>query len=187
MEENEIKGRKVAINLVSANVFGLVLMVVVAIVLLVPFFCIWGGEPLVGLVESPLRAFGFFVACLVGIVVHELIHGITWAHYAEGGWKSISFGVLWKMLTPYCHCDVPLEKRGYMMGALMPLVVLGILPGAAGIAIGSLALVIWGIIFISAAAGDIWMAWLMSKEPSDCLFLDHPSEAGFYVIERNGK
>lgn len=42
------------------------------------------------------------------------------------------------LLTPYCHCDVPLSKRAYIAGALMPLIVLGILPGIVGVVIGSL-------------------------------------------------
>lgn len=185
MDDKEMKRRKVAINLVQANVFGIVLMVISAIVLLVPFFMIWGDTFPTEINYTPLESGLYLVAFVIGIVVHELIHGLTWAQYAKGGWKSISFGVIWKMLTPYCHCDVPLNKRAYMMGALMPLLVLGVLPGMAGVAFGSLPLVIWGIIFISAAAGDIWMAWLLSKEDAECLFLDHPSEAGFYVLDKN--
>ena len=41
MEENEVKGRKVAIDIVKANIFAVVIMVVAAIVFLVPFFRIW--------------------------------------------------------------------------------------------------------------------------------------------------
>ena len=41
----------------------------------------------------------------------------------------------------------------------------------------------WGIFFIAAAAGDIWMTWLLTKEDPKLLVLDHPSEAAFYVID----
>ena len=44
MEENEVKGRKVAIDIVKANIFAVVIMVVAAIVFLVPFFWIWAGK-----------------------------------------------------------------------------------------------------------------------------------------------
>ena len=37
----EIKGRKVAIDIVKANVFAVVIMLVAAIVFLIPFFLIW--------------------------------------------------------------------------------------------------------------------------------------------------
>ncbi len=61
MSDMEEQGRKVSIDIVKANIFACVILVVSAIVFLVPFFWIWKD----------------------------------------------SFGVIWKMLTPYCHCDEP--------------------------------------------------------------------------------
>jgi len=183
-ENNENKGRKVAIDIVKANVFAFVIMVVSAIVFLVPFFLIWKDKkPLFshdGGFGSIIWVFGLVLA---GIVVHELIHGLTWAHFARNGWKSISFGVMWKMLTPYCHCNEPMRIYGYMAGAMMPCIVLGIIPAVVALCIGNLPLLVWGIFFISAAAGDIWMTWLLTKEKPDSLVLDHPTEAGFYIID----
>jgi hypothetical protein len=60
---------------------------------------------------------GFIVLiALTGIILHELIHGITWAKYTKDGFKSIRFGVLWKFLTPYCHCKEPLLVKHYIIG-----------------------------------------------------------------------
>ena len=44
MEENEVQGRKVAIDIEKANIFGLWIMVISGIIFLVPFFIIWGGK-----------------------------------------------------------------------------------------------------------------------------------------------
>ena len=41
MTMDEIKGRKVAIDIVKANVFAVVIMVVAAVAFLIPFFLIW--------------------------------------------------------------------------------------------------------------------------------------------------
>jgi hypothetical protein len=184
MEEQEVKGRMVAIDIVKANIFAVVIMVVAAIVFLVPFFWIWKDKKPI---DELLGGFGdwsiTFILVIVGIVVHELIHGLTWACYAKSGWKSISFGVMWKLLTPYCHCDEPMRIHGYMMGAMMPCVILGIIPAVAALFIGSLPMLAWGILFIAAAAGDIWMTWLLTKENPKSMVLDHPSEAGFYIID----
>ena len=49
--------------------------------------------------------------------------------------------------------------------------------------IGNLPLLAWGLFFIAAAAGDIWMTWLLTKEDSKSMVLDHPTEAGFYIID----
>jgi hypothetical protein len=40
-----------------------------------------------------------------------------------------------------------------------------------------------GLILISGATGDFWMIWLTLKEDPKALFLDHPSVAGFFVID----
>ena len=178
------KGRKVAIDIVKANIFAVAIMIVAAIVLLVPFFLIWAGrKPMMEMLGSGTQWIVAFVAMFIGIVVHELIHGITWACYAPSGWKSISFGVMWKLLTPYCHCDEPMHIPGYMMGAMMPCVILGVIPSIVAMFIGNLPLLAWGILFIAAAAGDIWMTWLLTKENPKSMVLDHPSEAGFYVFD----
>jgi len=182
-EQNEKNRRKVAISIEKANIFALVIMVVAGIVLAVPFFLIWGNKLSAEEIMNSATWIGFFIAMLAGVVVHELIHGITWAFFAPSGWRSISFGVLWKLLTPYCHCDEPMRISAYMWGAMMPCIVLGVVPGLLSLCTGSLVLLLWGIIFIAAAAGDIWMTWLLTKEKPDSLVLDHPSEAGFYVYD----
>ena len=186
IEENEVKGRKVAIDIVKANIFAVVIMVVSAIVFLVPFFWIWAEKKPIGELLGGIGDWGTaFILMFVGIVVHELIHGLTWACFAKSGWKSISFGVMWKLLTPYCHCDEPMNIPGYMMGAMMPCIILGVIPAVVALFIGSLPMLAWGVFFIAAAAGDIWMTWLLTKENPKCLVLDHPSEAGFYIIDED--
>ena len=184
IENIDEKGRKVTIDLLKVNIFAVAIMIVAEIVLIVPFFLIWGGrKPTMELIGSPTQWAILAMTSIVGIVLHELIHGITWAFYAPSGWKSISFGVMWMMLTPYCHCDEPMHISGYMMGAMMPCVVLGIIPSIVAMFIGYLPLLAWGVFFISAAAGDIWMTWLLTKENPKSMVLDHPSEAGFYIID----
>lgn len=179
-----MKRRKVAIDIVKANWFAMAIMAVSAIVFLVPFFLIWHSRKPIGDLFGGSGAWGLaLVLMVVGIAVHELIHGLTWACYAKRGWKSINFGVMWKLLTPYCHCDEPMRIPGYMMGAMMPCIILGVIPAITALFIGNLPLLVWGIFFIAAAAGDIWMTWLLTKEKPDSLVLDHPSEAGFYIIE----
>lgn len=186
MIDNEFKGRKVAINIVKANVFGVIIMVISAIVFLATFFLIWKDKKPVSELFGGFGDWSIaFILVIVGIVVHELIHGATWACFVKSGWKSIRFGVMWKLLTPYCHCNEPMKIHTYMLGAMMPCIILGIIPAIASLFIGSLPMLVWGVFFIAAAAGDIWMTWLLTKEDSKSLVLDHPSEAGFYILDSN--
>ena len=184
MEENKEIGRKVLINIVKANIFALIIMAVSTIVLVTLFFIIWKDHKSInGIFNFSVNGLVMIIGIFIGIVIHEYIHGLTWAYFAKSGWKSIKIGMIWKLLTPYCHCNEPMRIRNYRIGVIMPCLVLGIIPAIIALAIGSLSLLIWGIIFISVAAGDIWMTWLLNKEKSDSLVLDHPTEAGFYIIE----
>lgn len=190
-----LKERKMTVSLVWANVFCILLFVAAAFVAIVAWTLLWGKESLAftpcagvqspssGLLKSCVGPILFLVAMTVGIVVHELIHGLTWAFFAKAGWKSISFGVMWKMLTPYCHCSEPLKVKPYIWGALMPLIVLGVAPMLLGLIIRSGWLLAYGAVFVSAAAGDILVAWKLRYEPRDHEVLDHPTEAGCIIYE----
>lgn len=128
--------------------------------------------------------FSVFILFVLGIVVHELIHGITWVRFAKNGFKSIKFGILWKMLTPYCHCMEPLKVRQYRIGAITPAIFLCFIPSIITLIVGNLGLLIFGIFFTMAAAGDFLVIQMISKEKRDDLVEDHPSEAGCYIYRK---
>ena len=186
--EAELKARgyvseELTVGIGWANVFAILLAIPVLIVGLVLFFLYNKGREFTQVTLS-----GYIILILVLlalIVVHELLHGVTWAAFA--GWKNIQFGFMKQFLTPYCCCTAPLKKGPYILGALMPLVVLGIIPTVAGILWGSLAMLFMGVIMISSAAGDILVAakLLRYKSGSDeVLYYDHPTKAGGVVFRR---
>lgn len=107
------------------------------------------------------------------------------ALFASKGLKSIKFGILWKMLTPYCHCKEPLKIKEYIIALLAPLVILGLLPAIMSLFTGSAALLLIGMFFSVAAAGDIMIFLLIRKENPEDYVQDHPSEAGYYVFRKN--
>lgn len=125
-----------------------------------------------------------FGILILGILLHELIHGITWAKFAKEGFKSIKFGILWKMLTPYCHCKEALKVRHYIIGAITPAIIMGIVPSIIAIMIGSFELLIFGMFFTMAAGGDFLIINLIRKENNSDLVQDHPSEAGCYIYRK---
>lgn len=124
---------------------------------------------------------------ILGIVIHELIHGLTWSFFffTNKGFKSIKFGVLWKQLTPYCHCKAPLKVKHYMLGAIMPAIILGLIPAVYAILFGNFSLLVFGTFFTIAASGDILIVYLMRKENLESFVQDHPSECGYFVYEKN--
>ncbi|MGD2033811.1 MAG: DUF3267 domain-containing protein [Bacteroidales bacterium] len=186
---------KLTIDIVWANVFGLLIFIPVIIVYGLPFYIIWSD----GFTRSALTdfldtltmgevafgAFGMFLILIAGIVLHELIHGITWAIYAKKGFRSIRFGIMLKMLTPYCHCKEPLKVGQYIAGAIMPAVILGVVPAVAAIVTGHFGLLVFGIFFTAAACGDFLVINLLRKESTNSLVQDHPSEVGCYIYRED--
>ena len=141
MEQSGYTRHELTIDIGKANVF--------AIVLLVPLFLIGYGlnylvNHRIGFLD--INWLIFFVAFVVLIVTHELIHGACWSLFTPHHFKDIEFGIMKPSMTPYCTCLEPLNKGAYIFGTVMPLVLLGILPMAAGIAVDNSNILILGII-----------------------------------------
>jgi len=182
--ENYSKEAKI-IDLVKANVIALKYFALFIVIFALPYYLLWGfNSPSFLSENSILIAFISVIVILLGIVIHELIHGIFFALYASKGFKSIKFGILWKMLTPYCHCKEPLKIKHYIIALLAPLVLLGILPALISLVIGSIPLLAFGIFFSGSAAGDLMIYSLIKKENPEDFVQDHPSEAGYFIFRK---
>lgn len=195
-DKNELDGLKkemLIIDLVKANIFALFSMIPIVLIYGIPYYLIWSKNFTLVSFREIIRnnytgifsgTFSILLIMILGIVVHELIHGITWARFTKNGHKSIKFGVLWKMLTPYCHCKEPLLVKHYIIGAIMPAIILGFLPAIYSILTGNIGFLIFGIFFTMAALGDFMIIYLLRKENRNSFVLDHPSEAGCFVYRK---
>ena len=190
-EFDNYKKEKLTINLVWANVFGLLILIPIALIFGFPYYLLWHSNMEIkdfmdNLLpqDAALGGLSIFGILILGIIVHELIHGIVWSRFAKHGFKSIKFGVLWKMLTPYCHCKEPLKVKQYIWGAIAPAIILGFIPSVLAIWIGSFGMLVFGMFFTLAAAGDFLIINLIRKENKNDLVQDHPSEAGCYIYRK---
>lgn len=122
---------------------------------------------------------GFWIAVLLSVPVHEVLHGLGWMPSCKNGWKSIRFGVMMPSMTPYCNCKEAMRVKGYYLGLLMPVTVLGLLPSVIAAVTGSMLLLAIGLINIVFAGGDLAIALVIRKfAGKQALLLDHPSECG---------
>jgi len=165
----------------KVNGMALLLLVPILIVYLLPFLLIWDFETLKIGYKAFLKSILFIL--IGGIIFHELLHGITWAVFVKGGFKQLKFGINWRYLAPYAHFKKPLKIKIYLAGALMPLLVLGILPGIFGIILGNGFYLLFGIFFTWAAAGDILASIRLFQLPMNGLVQDHPDKLGFIIFK----
>jgi hypothetical protein len=169
-----------SVSLLKANVMMVYFAVPSVLLLGGVYVWIWGYHRLVWVLMGGYTV--SLIALLAGIVVHEAIHGITWKIAARKPASTIRFGFHWKTLTPYAHCRESMPAGAYRMGAVMPLLLLGVLPSVAAIVWGQGGLMAFGLFFTFAAGGDMLILWLIRDLPSDALVEDHPIRAGCSVL-----
>ena len=172
------------ISIVQANTLSVLIML--------PFLALaaWLYSPFIASGGSFFREVHFlllFAVFLVLLVAHECIHGLTWGFFAPDHFASISFGVIWNALTPYCTCNAPLKRWQYVLGAAMPTLVLG--PGltAAAAALSQNWLFLLAEILILGGGGDALIILTMLRyrpASGEVLCLDHPYECGFVAFEK---
>ena len=176
---------ELTIGIVRANVLTLVLGLPFVVVGVLAFFLAnHGRDVALGLAD---RSFLMIGLVLVLVVVHELIHGLTWSIFSAHHWADIEFGFMKEYLTPYCTAASPLPRGGYILGALMPMITLGLVPTIYAIATADLGLLVVGIIMTLAGGGDLLIVIELLRHKSraqDVLVYDHPTQAGAVVFER---
>ena len=123
----------------------------------------------------------FFVLSLIEmIVLHELIHGLFFALYAKNGFKRVKFGVMWKYLAPYCHCEEAIKAKQYGIVLLMPTILLGAIPFIVGFIISNMFIYFLGLMMIFGGIGDMIAFGLIKKVSAHTQVIDHSSKVGFF-------
>lgn len=189
MEKDGYKVENLFFSILLVNILGLLVILPINFLFLAVHYLFNDFVPNDN-TYSPYIGLIFIALMLLLIVVHELIHGITWGHFAAEGRKSIEFGVIWQALTPYCTCSSPLTKGEYIKGALMPTIVLGFIPGIIAAITGWVPLLILSQLMILAGAGDVLIvARLLLHRPKNAkvVYLDHPTECGLVAFVKNNE
>ena len=170
------------IDIGKANVFAIVLIFPLLIIGYGLYYLIYRNFRF-----SDFNLPVFAVSFIALIVVHELIHGVSWSFFTPHHFKDVEFGIMRPSMTPYCACLRPLKKGSYIFGAVMPLVLLGIIPMIVGIAIKNTNVLLLGIVMADAAAGDIMIVWRIlcyKTSAKEVVYMDHPTQAGGVIFEK---
>lgn len=90
-EELVSKGYKshlLTINLISANIFSIFLFLLASI-FFIPIYLKLNNIPSLNLSFDLNDIFLLFIAMAIFTVLHELVHGITWAMFTKDGFRFI--------------------------------------------------------------------------------------------------
>lgn len=118
----------------------------------------------------------FIAIIAISVVIHELLHGIGWAISSGRGWSVVRFNI--SALMPSCACKAALTRGQYLVGVLLPFLVLG--TGSAVFLFlypGTVSVLTMAVNFVAAGA-DLLIALRAARERG-ALIADHPTEAGY--------
>ena len=181
-EPNNHREELITLNAGLAQLYVLGFMIPPIILMILPFGWLYPDAINQSAISSAMPdGLDFIVVILLGVVAHELVHGISWSLFCKKGFRSIKFGVIWKYLTPYCHCKEMLEARHYRIGALMPAIIVGLVPYFISLLTGNTGLFLFGLFFTFGAGGDFLILWMLRKTQKHTLVKDHPTKIGCIV------
>lgn len=172
--------KDLVVDSVKINVMGMIVTLPFVVVALVIYSLINGRFMQT---FSNQEFYLLWIALVLGIVIHEGIHGLTWSRFCKKGWKAIEFGIIWKYLTPYCTCNECLNYKQYKIGALMPTIILGGGTYILALIMGSHAILFYSIVMIISGGGDIYITMLI-RQYKEAIFIDHPWEPGCVAFEK---
>ncbi len=189
LEADGYARKNITVGLLEANLVGPLMALPFIILEIIIFRLTQGSFATVIMAENgfSFNLVAFLIILFALIVIHELIHGISWAIFAENHFRDIEFGVVWKYLTPYCTCAAPLNKKSYIIGGAMPTVILGFGLFAISLFTGSIGLYFLSIIMTLAGCGDMLILYKLIRYKTACqdiLVYDHPYEGGSVIFER---
>lgn len=183
LEREGYKKEKLLVSLLKANVYSIIFMIPLALLFIFISFLI--NKKVVLRYDGDLLVliYAYLVVILL-VIIHEAIHGLTWAHFSKNKMKDIEFGVI-KWVAVYATCKSVLKRKEYLLGALMPLVITGIIPSIIGFILNNGVIIIIGYLLIVGAFGDLMIVQKVlsfKNNDKDNLYIDHPTEGGCVVF-----
>lgn len=170
----------------QANLYSLAFIIPTTVVQIKLYQLVWGQGSFRLAIESVGHKLWLFILTVIlGIIMHEAIHGLAWAHFGKKPFNKIKFGVNLKALSPYSHCTEPLTVKTYRLGAILPGLLIGVVPYLIGLISGIDGIMIFGLIFTAVAGGDALIVWMLRKENPKKYVLDHPEKVGCIVTDEN--
>ncbi len=177
--------RKLTIDSNKANLIGIIWLIPIVILFGLPFYFLW-HETIdfhTEIIMLKANIFTILFVLLVFIVVHELLHALAYLILTKGDYKNISFGIIWRNMTPYCHYSKPVSILQYRIAVVLPGIITGVIPLIYAMITGNFSVFAFGIIFLLGAIGDFIILWIIRKEKAETMIKDHPDEIGCIILE----
>ena len=140
---------------------------------------VWGRTALRPVFGSPGAAALLLALSIASVPVHEALH--VAGYRVVGRAPRTATRVVVRGLMAYAHCAAPMPAGAYRAAIALPGLGLGLLPAAAGLALGLAWLTAYGAFALAGALADARVLWALRRVPSAAPVVFRP-EFGPYEI-----
>lgn len=168
------KGTEIVVSSRKINRYS----IIIAILLTVPALLLF--EWIHGETETRIPVLNVILHILIGIAISMLLHKLLFGIFTSKGFRPITY-VRHKGGIYTCHCNEPIRMWQYRIACFMPLLLLGILPFAYGMANGAFKTMIFGLLMCIASFDDIYILWKLRSFSRDSFINDRSEELNFHI------
>ncbi|WP_366248054.1 DUF3267 domain-containing protein [Terribacillus aidingensis] len=134
--------------------------------------------------EFRISLFGlllFFLLVVLGIILHELLHGFGFIVFGKAKLRQIKYGISWKDGAAYAHCMIPIKVSAYRVALLLPVILTGLIPLVISFIIGNGVLLTVSVILTAGGIGDWLIFRSLRKYKASQFVKDHPTKVGYFI------
>jgi hypothetical protein len=172
--------KEIKLNGIIGNILAFVVIIILAPLFGFIYYQIWGSfglQPVyVTVMQRIINALVYLSIYTAFLITYEMIHGIYWSKYTE-----VKIKLLIKLLWRGCYCKEPIKIKNYIMGLIMPIIILGIIPLIIGLVIGNIIISGFGLLFTGLGSDDFLAMYLLRKEDRKNWVKDMDNTIGFIV------
>lgn len=165
--------------ILKLNVYAILLIAV----LVVPTVMIFGSYSVeIAGIQSLYLLFVYMLSFIVFVIIHELLHGISFVIFGKVKFKELRFGIIWKSGMAYCISTVPVKMSASRISLMMPVYAVCIPMYIVGISMNNFGIAILSIFFLSGSVADFYYMWISRKaDRSSYMFEEMPTTSGYEI------
>lgn len=174
-----IPNNKKNVFLLKLNIYAIIIIVI----LMVPTLLIFDSYSIeVSGGKTIFLLLVYILSFIVFIIVHELLHGISFVIFGKVKLKELRFGFIWKSGMAYCISTVPVKISAARISLMMPVYAVCIPMYIIGIIINDFGITILAIFFLSGSVADFYYIWISRKANKNFyMFEEMPTISGYEI------
>lgn len=177
IEDNVIRLSKNKRFMIWMNLISIMLFLVLLIATLLFGF----KDPFTGTVELT-ESLLYFASFFGYIIIHELLHGVSFFIFGKVGIRNLKFGVIIKSGVAYCNSLVPVKVWAARLSLMMPIYIICLPLYIYSLFAQNLILTILAILYFTGSLGDLYYMWKLRKTDKNLyMFEEAPSSKGFRI------